>query len=246
MFNGLYIHGEDYSLHECITGPTQTCVVFLNDYMRVVSIKHNNLSSPGIMRVLILSDSHGRKMGSYLRHLDRHIDVHILSLGQKLPSVRGYYRSELRRIQRRIPDVVLIHLGHNDLMIHNKHNPDPLFITVVFHQILEFVAEIEHDLPRCKILVSTLLPRVPGDILGIFGTGQYNRMAYRFYKMLRSQENQEGANLTFISNRARWGRINNSEPLRGYHLADGLHLNDAGHKVLATGWMRGMSAVVTI
>jgi hypothetical protein len=145
------------------------------------------------MRVLILSDSHGRKMGSYLRHLDRHIDVRILSLGQKLPSVRGYYRSELRRIQRRIPDVVLIHLGHNDLMLHNKHNPDPLFITVVFHQILEFVAEIEHDLPRCKILVSSLLPRVPGDILGIYGTGQYNRMAYRFYKMLRSLGNQDGA-----------------------------------------------------
>jgi lysophospholipase L1-like esterase len=194
------------------------------------------------MRVLILSDSHGRKMGSYLRNLDEDIEVQTLSLGQQLPAIRGYYRSELSNIRRKTPDIVVLHMGHNDLSKSERHNPEPLFITAVFHQVLEFVAEISHDLPNARIYISSMLPRVPSDEMGVLATGRYNKMAFRFYKIVRSDGNQEGSIFRSLLNRNMWGRINNSEPLRGLHLADGLHLNDAGLRVMAVGWIQGFKA----
>jgi hypothetical protein len=194
------------------------------------------------MRVLLVTDSHGRGLASKIERMDESLSVLNIRLGRKLPAVRGVYRRKMRSVQEFSPEAVFIHLGHNDLVPHAWHNPSPLFITAVVHQIREFVAEVASDLPDTLLFVSSILPRVVGDNFGVDKVGSYNRLARRFGEMVRSFGNQPGSNFIGIVNRSLWGRIARSETLAGNHHTYGLHLNAEGKKLLVKGWIKALDA----
>jgi hypothetical protein len=139
-----------------------------------------------------------------------------------------------------------MHLGHNDLVAHTTHNPRPLFITAVMHQVMEFVAEIRVTLPHSRILVSSILPRVVGGSFDVEKTAKYNRLARRFGEMVRSAGNKPGAGFNGIVNRGFWGRIAHCEVLPNNHVEDGLHLSEAGKTLLIQGWIIVMIAASLI
>jgi lysophospholipase L1-like esterase len=195
------------------------------------------------MRVLLITDSHGRGLASKMERIDTSLSVLNIRLGQRLSAIRGLYRRKLRSVQDYSPQAVIIHLGHNDLVPHAKHNPSPLFITSVIHQIREFVEEIASNLPDTIIFVSSILPRVVGEHFGIAKVGSYNRLARRFGEMVRSFGNKPGSNFYGIVNRSLWGRIARSEVLPGnHHHSDGLHLNAEGKNLLVRGWIKALYA----
>ena len=140
-------------------------------------------------------------------------------------------------LQRFRPEVVVLHLGHNDLVAHTSYNPKPLFITAVVHQVMEFVVEIKSTLPQSRILVSSILPRVVSSDFSDEKTVKYNRLARRFGEMIRSAGNKPGSSFIGTVNRGFWGRIARCEVLPDNHLLDGLHLNDTGKALLVRGWV---------
>jgi lysophospholipase L1-like esterase len=195
------------------------------------------------MRLLILSDSHGRGMSRAMEAIDNGMHVMTVRKGRKIPSIRGLYRDKISSIRRFRPEVVLIHVGHNDLVPHTLFNPRPLFITSILHQVRELVQEVSATLPGVYIVVSSILPRVTGDGFGSEAVGRYNRLAKRFGEMVRSASRNAGAFFLSTVNRIMWGRIARNEPLHGFHKSDGLHLNAEGRRRLAHGWIRLLNAM---
>jgi lysophospholipase L1-like esterase len=178
-----------------------------------------------------------------MESIDSGIRVMTVRKGRKIPSIRGLYRDKLRSIRRFRPDVVYIHVGHNDLVPHTLLNPRPLFITSILHQVRELVQEVSVTLPGVYIVVSSILPRVSGDGFSSAAVGRYNRLAKRFGEMVRSASRGPGAFFLSTVNRTMWGRIARYEPLTGYHKDDGLHLNAAGRRRLAFGWLKLLNAI---
>jgi lysophospholipase L1-like esterase len=199
----------------------------------------------GIMRVLLITDSHGRGLSTKMEHYDTRLSVLNIRVVAKLSSVRGMYRRKLESIRDFLPDIMIFHLGHNDLVPHARHNPNPLFITAVVHQIQEFVIEVSTNLPDARIFVSSILPRVPANGFSINKAAGYNRLARRFGEIIRGLGNKTGSMFMGIVNRSLWGRIARSEPLAGsFHHSDGLHLNPEGKKLLVRGWLRALGLTV--
>jgi lysophospholipase L1-like esterase len=191
-----------------------------------------------IMRVLLITDSHGRGLSTKMERLDTRLSVLNIRVGAKLTSIRGVYRRKLGSIRDYQPEVVILHFGHNDLVPHARHNPNPLFLTAVIHQIQEFVTEVAANLPDVRIIVSSILPRMPANGFGNARTASYNRLARRFGEMIRGLGNRADSLFTGIVNRGLWGRIARSEPLGGcFHHSDGLHLNPEGKQLLVRGWL---------
>jgi lysophospholipase L1-like esterase len=180
------------------------------------------------MRLVLVTDSHGRGLA---------VELVAQRIGRKLSAIRGLYRRRLRVLQRFQPDVVVMHLGHNDLVAHTSYNPRPLFITAVMHQIMEFVTEITVTLPHTRIIVSSVLPRVNSSEFDAEKTVKYNRIARRFGEMVRSAGNKPDANFIGTINRGFWGRIARCEVLPNNHLSDGLHLSENGKALLIRGWV---------
>jgi lysophospholipase L1-like esterase len=195
------------------------------------------------MRVLLISDSHGHGLAREMETLEHGLRVMTIRKGRKIPAIRGMYRDKLRSIRRFHPEVVYIHVGHNDLVPHTLLNPRPLFITSILHQVRELVQEVAATLPGVYIVVSSILPRVTGGEFSSEAVGRYNRLAKRFGEMVRSASRGAGAFFLSIVNRIMWGRIARYEPLSGFHKRDGLHLNREGRKRMVRGWMSLLNAL---
>ena len=194
------------------------------------------------MRLVLVTDSHGRGLAVELVAQRPDFIIVTVRVGRKLSAIRGLYRRRLRALQRFQPDIVVMHLGHNDLVAHTSYNPRPLFITAVMHQIMEFVSEIRVTLPRTRIIVSSVLPRVESCEFNAEKTVKYNRIARRFGEMVRSAGNKPGANFVGTINRGFWGRIARCEVLPNNHLTDGLHLSESGKALLIRGWIAMMTS----
>ena len=189
------------------------------------------------MNILIISDSHGRQMAEELEAKNDGWNVVTLRVGRKLHVVLRLYRGKLRGIRRFRPDAVIMHLGHNDLVLHPIHNLDPDFITAILDKVYRFANEVARDLPASRIFVSSLFPRVESVRYNETLVGRYNKMARRFGERLRSRSNQTISSFRAIINRSLWGRIARWEVRSGNHKDDGLHMNTVGRGVVADGWI---------
>ncbi|MCC0097660.1 FG-GAP-like repeat-containing protein [Streptomyces flavotricini] len=121
------------------------------------------------------------------------------------------------------PDVVLLHLGINDL---NSHNADPLAASV---ELASLIDHIQANGPGTTVIVQGLLPDT---------RGQYER-TNTFNAALR----------TAVAARAAIGRhVSYVEPPRlelPTELPDGLHPNDGGYRKMAAAYRQGLEQAVT-
>ena len=192
------------------------------------------------MNILLITDSHGKKMAEVLERKKPGWSVLTLRLGGKIGAICRLYQSKMRGIRSFRPDVILMHLGHNDLVMHEVHNRDPRFITTVLDNIFAFAGRIAGDFPQSAVHLSCMLPRVSADRFNDKKVDSYNRMARRFGERLRSRSNQAGSVFGAIINRGMWGRIARWETLSGNHKLDGLHLNSEGREIVASGWIKAI------
>ena len=114
------------------------------------------------MRVLIISDSHGRGMAQYLES-DYQWFTRTVLVARTTTLVRDEYRNRLPGLQDFYPDAILIHVGHNDVERHPTHNPHPMVSLLAFTEIVRFMGEIEKDFPYSRIIYSSLFPRTTGS-----------------------------------------------------------------------------------
>ena len=73
--------------------------------------------------------------------------VKLLAIGRGTSVVRETYQTKMHELQEFFPDAVLMHLGHDDLVHHPRHNPTPLSSSLAFTQAMRFMDEVSEDMP---------------------------------------------------------------------------------------------------
>jgi lysophospholipase L1-like esterase len=191
------------------------------------------------MRILVISDSHGKGMVNILR--SQGVEARFMSIikGRPLLGIRKRYRASLQRIRRFAPDKIVMHMGHNDLVRHHMYNPEPKFITCVVRMVIEFAVEILSTFPNSELYISSLQPRVAGIGLSEEGAKKYNRLAKRFGEHIVTQSKKLRC-FTPILVRGLWGKISLYEAKLGVFRRDGLHLNKIGRDIMAEKWVSTM------
>jgi hypothetical protein len=191
------------------------------------------------MKLLLISDSHGRGLDVYIRNEVPSMVVKTVMVGGKMSAIRGSYREQLQEIVVFDPEVIVMHMGHNDLVAHWYHNTQPQFITAVFHTLMELKDEIHFNFPTATIFISSLLPIVSLWEFDEERTWRYNRIACRFGQMVFSRSKNEGSYYLPLQNREMWGRITQLEASSNCYDDEGLHMNALGRRVIVFGWADG-------
>jgi lysophospholipase L1-like esterase len=187
------------------------------------------------MRLLLVTDSHGRKMSTVLTVKRPDLIVYNIIVGRVNSTIQAKYDSRLRQVIRFRPDAVICHFGHNDLVHHPCHNAEPEHGKYFFPTVLQFVQRLEANHPMARIIYSSPFPRTVGPGLTAEQKLVYNREAVRFGAMARSSANQEGYECSL--NGGLWLKVRKWLENPKYFLPDGLHLNELGQKVVADGWI---------
>jgi lysophospholipase L1-like esterase len=191
-----------------------------------------------IMNVLLVGDSHmGRGLDEVLSNLSSSISTFTVLLPRNIGLITLEYRSKLQDIYYFDPDVIIVHLGHNDLVRHPVHNLHPSVSTAVASSTITFADEIHHNFPNASIFISAILPRTYTDSSLLSGPEivSYNKMAKRHGQRIRTFAKIAGYN--YLINKSMWHKISNSIEDHTLFLPDGLHLNPSGQLTILFEWL---------
>jgi hypothetical protein len=191
-----------------------------------------------IMRLLLITDSHGYEMEWELKAIRGSLDVFPMVLGRRTSRIRGKYRDELQEVINFDPQLVIMHMGHNDIVPHRIHNPRPLFVTAAFHQMMELAHEVSVNFPRAQMIISAMLPRGDGNGFTIEDARKYNRIARRFGQMLVKESYSDHPPIFMpVLNSNLWANVSQGVAERAMFDHGGLHLNTDGKSILANEWL---------
>jgi lysophospholipase L1-like esterase len=185
-----------------------------------------------------------RKMGDVIEELDGGVTTMTILLGRRTSLVRSAYMSRLVAAQGFTPDIVIAHCGHNDIVAHSVHNPNPTHILPYFGELQSFWHVLEGNHPTSRVYISSLLPRAPGYSFSTAQKIAYNKLAIRFMEMMRSDTRDLGYGVLY--NKVLFKSIRKWEEKSEYYLADGLHLNKAGKKEMAREWLATLGHGISI
>jgi lysophospholipase L1-like esterase len=188
------------------------------------------------MRVLVISDSHGKKLKNILEELKPGWLFMTLPIGGKTSEIRQNYLNHQVSITHFRPDVIVLHAGHNDLMAHPVHNKSPTFIKQYFPHLLAFVALVRGHFPTSNFYLSGLFPRKSSRRMTSDEALKYNKLARRFNEMVRSASKSIG--FRRLLNCFLWGSVRQAIVDPQFLDEDGLHLNAVGRKALCVDWLK--------
>ena len=190
------------------------------------------------MKLLLLGDSHCRELTDIFAELTSTITVYTVFVPLDITSITLQYRSKINTINAYRPDVILIHLGHNDLVYHPVHNLSPSNSSTVASSTIALANELHQNHPYATIYVSAIIPRTftHKSRLTKAQVTSYNKMAKRHGQRIRTYS--ETAGFESLSNNSMWSKISASIKHSTYYLKDGLHLNHAGQIALVGEWIK--------
>jgi hypothetical protein len=190
------------------------------------------------MRLVLLTDSHGKGMVEMVNKYKPDWELKIIRVGRKASAVSYLYDIELSSIGRFKPSSFLVHLGHNDLCYHSVCNQQPMSVSDFMGILETFLLKIRIDFPHSGIMYSSLLPRSVGPRMGFEQHLLYNLMAISFADQARARLNSLGYD--FVSNESLW--YNRQEGIEHpiFFGADGLHLRAVGQEFVAKGWIEAL------
>jgi hypothetical protein len=140
------------------------------------------------MKVLVISDCHGKNLKSVMEKLKSGWIFMTMPLGRKTSEIRQYYLSRRASIDHFHPDMIILHSGHNDITAHPIHNQEPTFLKQFFPHLLDFVELIRGHYPYSTVYLSSIFPRTTGGSLSADQVFQYNKMARRFNELVRAAQ----------------------------------------------------------
>ena len=190
------------------------------------------------MRVILITDSHGKGMGQEMTKIDNDLEIMTISVGEKSSIVWSQVEAESDDIWKFWPEVFLIHLGHNDVVWNPKHNRQPLHPQEVFSLLLGKVQKLRDEYPGCRILVSNMFPRTVGPYFPMDRKGRYNMMVYQYGKTMREQLPSLG--IEVILNGILWFKPSQGREYPIFLKPDGLHLSDVGKNFVAGRWVQAL------
>jgi lysophospholipase L1-like esterase len=117
------------------------------------------------MRLLIVSDSHGRELSKVFAKDYPDCIVKIMLVGSTTDQVRDNYVRRQREAISFMPDNIILHVGHNDVVYHPYHNTSPRHIKDYFPDVMSFLRLLRERHAGSKLYYSTMLPRGVGRML---------------------------------------------------------------------------------
>jgi hypothetical protein len=132
------------------------------------------------MRLLIVSDSHGRGLEAIIQRDYKDWNVMTVWVGAQLEYVRSKYYDQMQEVYEFNPTYVILHVGHNDIMYHPHHNDSPQHIKYYFPEVIEFLQLLQGYHPLTKVFYSTIFPRCEGYDMTAVEKRNYNVLAGRF------------------------------------------------------------------
>jgi lysophospholipase L1-like esterase len=190
------------------------------------------------MRLLIIGDSHVREMDDCIRATHPHIEIMAVIKPRNTIQVIHHFNQHARAEALLFnPDWIALHAGHNDIVHHNKFNPNPQFARNVATQHVRFARNLQIIFPHATMLVSSIYPRTSTytSNLSLPETGAYNRIAKRYGTRLR--ELSLPHNIKCSMNNILWRRISKAEEEAGLYSSDGLHLSIDGKTQVGIEWV---------
>jgi lysophospholipase L1-like esterase len=190
------------------------------------------------MRIVLITDSHGQGMGEEMAKVDDTLEVLTVSVGARSSLVWRKVEEDSARIWNFWPEVIVVHLGHNDVVWHPVHNTEPLHPQEVFSLMLEKLQRLKEEYPECRIIMSNLFPRTVGPHFPDARKRMYNAMVYQFGNTMR--EHLPGRGIDFVLNGVLWFKPSEAREHAVYLRADGLHLSLLGRSAVASSWVRAI------
>jgi lysophospholipase L1-like esterase len=154
--------------------------------------------------------------------------------------VRIRYLLRVREAEIFNPETIILHIGHNDLWYHPFYNTHPQNVKDFSPFVQSFITLLREHHPSARIIYSSVYPRSAGPHLDESEKISYNKLAQRYGVLTQSTCKREGISL--ILNGTLWTSVRQGKENSEYFLADVLHLNTLGKKVVAVGWIEAMEA----
>jgi lysophospholipase L1-like esterase len=185
------------------------------------------------MRILVIGDSHTRDLDTSINFLRPHYLTYRITVGSQTGQIITKYRQELPFILHFNPTVALVHMGHNDIMIHPSLNPFPTHPRTVAAQTIAFGNELTTNHHGISIYNSSIYPRTltHDSYLDEYDVGSYNKKAKRYGQLLRPLSHQAGYNC--LLNNILWRRISKSIEESAHFTRDGLHITKEAKLLVA-------------
>jgi lysophospholipase L1-like esterase len=189
------------------------------------------------MRLLIVGDSHCRDISPALKALNTDNLIFTISVGSHIPSITLNYRSKLQAVTNFRPDLVVIHLGHNDISWHATKNPRPIVSRDASALTIGLANEIKANHPNVNVIISSVFPRTfaAKSLLSKAAVHKYNETAKRHGQRLHTRASEAGH--VCLYTKALWSKISAAIENPSYYLLDGLHLNPSGNIAIAKEWL---------
>jgi hypothetical protein len=188
------------------------------------------------MRVLVLSDSHGKDMMWSFDHYVPEWEVVELCVGRATGEVRSSYVDNIVDIFEYAPDIIYLHLGHNDVSFHPVHNLSPQQPLDCFKLCLEFLDLLKEKHPYSLLFYSSIFPRACGPSFDNTRKSAYNRMAADFQSLVSEVCEIEGRRSCL--NTCLWENMDTGAEKTEFFTSGGLHLNSQGKRAVVRDWIR--------
>jgi lysophospholipase L1-like esterase len=191
------------------------------------------------MRVVIIADSHGYGIAKAMVRQDETLEVRTVSVGSVMKNVWSEYLAMREQLQDFRPEQVYLHVGHNDIVRHHRHNPSPKHPDVVIALIMGYELQLRSDFPGSQVWVSNLMPRSVSPSMDLDQKRGYNQMVYAIGNTMRAIFPARG--IRYRLNSDLWFRPSEGREHAVLLRPDGLHLSAVGCDKVAAGWLKPTS-----
>jgi hypothetical protein len=182
------------------------------------------------MRLLVLSDSHGKGMDQIIEKLDPTWEV-VLVRVRKSSAILYVYDIRMEEVKKFKLDRCLFHMGHNDISYHLVLNRAPQKIEEFMSLMLSFMKKVQEDLPDCLLVYSSLFPHTVGPRMSYEEHLAYNTKAVAFGEMVK--EVMPPLGFGYVLKQSLWFSVPEGREHPVFFARDGLHLNALGKDFVA-------------
>lgn len=132
------------------------------------------------MRILLTGDSHIKDMLGYLRDMDPQNQYYqVWRGGAKLADIQKMISSQISKIQQFEPEIIVYHIGHNNINLDLRHNLSPDWGKDVIHELLALIIALKDLIPDSRHIISCIYPRAPSHYMTDAEAKSFNQAAYK-------------------------------------------------------------------
>jgi hypothetical protein len=192
---------------------------------------------PENFRLLMVGDSHVRRVEETFRELYSTVDLMVIAIGRKTFNILNLYMERLQRVVEFDPTHIILHEGHNHLAYDAILNILPAISRDVCVKTLEFAAVLHQNFPQANVYLSAVFPRSdkPESSLNLEQTLAFNERTKRHGQRIRTLAVRN--NHHHLINNFIWQTISQAKEKAAFYMLDGLHLNLEGRKAQSTAWL---------